>query len=115
MVKEGQLLKDRNDKSTILSSTNTQIEFDTNAKRHIFSFKGISGTITDFLFSITHSIDNGETFNTIDNGESILLDENECTLIIEDLLTDVMRINYISGTTNPEFEIYYRAVRDGRN
>ncbi len=115
MVRDGQLLQDRNDKQTILSSLNTEIEFNTNAKRHILSFKGISGTVTDFLFSIEHSIDDGDTFNFIDNGESILLNENEGTFIIEDLLTDVMRINYISGTTDPEFEIYYRAVRDGKN
>ena len=115
MASKGQLLKDRNNKKSILSSTNTTIEFDTNARRHVFSFKGVKGTVTDFKFSITHSIDNGNNFCYIINGDSILLNENEGIFIIEDLITDVIRINYISGTTNPEFEIFYRGVRDGKN
>lgn len=115
MVRNGQLLKDKNDGAITLSQSNPTIEFDTNAKRHIFSLKAISGTVTDFQFSITHSIDNANTFNTVDGGEAITLDENNGTFIIEDLLTDIMRINWLSGTTNPEFEIFYRGVRDGKN
>lgn len=112
---KGQKVVDRNDKATVLSSSNTELEFDTNARRHIFQFKAISGTVTDFIFALKHSIDDGNNFCFVDQGDEILLDENEGIFIIEDLLTDVMKIEYISGTTDPEFEIYYRGIRDGKN
>lgn len=115
MALKGQKLKDRNNGNAILSSTNTTIEFDTNARVNIFQFNKISGSFTTTNISIEHSIDDGSNFNFYTDSESILIEEDNHTIIIDEFLTDVIKINFLSSDGNPEFEIFYRGVRDGKN
>jgi len=115
MKEKGQLIKDRGDKHTVFSENDPSLEFDTNGRTHIFQFIKKSGTYSTTTFSIEHSINNGEDFCYADNAEEVILEGDEGIFIVEDLVTDVMKFNFISSDGNPVFEIYYRGVRSGYN